>query len=172
MGTPLVCDSLKRSCSTSKQHSTGLCQSCVSDAECNLGQACVLDRYGTPAKDVGYFCHWKQGDPMGGAPANCFSGGRPYAGVQNNATSIDGAISNVCTLAVSSCVALNQFRSKDCAVASAPSDALCGVSPPSDAKCGSVDGLNFRCTVTCLSDADCPGTVCDLGVAPRVCRLQ
>ena len=30
----------------------------------------------------------------------------------------------------------------------------------------------FRCTTTCLSDDDCPGTSCNVGATPRVCNLQ
>jgi hypothetical protein len=171
-GTPLVCDSLKRTCTANKQHSVGLCQTCVTDAQCNAGEMCVLDKFSSPSKDVGYFCHWKQGDTTDGAPADCTAGGRPYIGIQKNATSIDGTASDICTLAVSTCTALNQFRAKDCTVASAPSDAVCGVSPPNDAKCMQFGSTTYRCTVTCGSDDDCPSPFpCDPGVSPRVCNF-
>jgi len=171
-GTPLVCDSLKRTCTANTQHSVGLCQTCVTDAQCNAGEMCVLDKFSSPSKDVGYFCHWKQGDTTDGAPADCTAGGRPYIGIQKNATSIDGTASDICTLAVSTCTALNQFRAKDCTVASAPSDAVCGVSPPNDAKCMQFGSTTYRCTVTCGSDDDCPSPFpCDPGVSPRVCNF-
>lgn len=171
-GTPLVCDSLKRTCSTSKQQSAGLCQACITDAQCNAGEMCVLDKFGSPAVDVGYFCHWKQGDTANLAPADCTANGQPYVGVQKNALSVDGTVSDICTLAVSTCVARNQFRSKDCAVASVPSDATCGVSPAKDSKCVQFGATTYRCTMTCLSIDDCPGTACNTGVAPAVCALQ
>jgi len=171
-GTPLVCDSLQHTCTSDKQASAGLCQSCVSDAECTPGKICVLDKFGTPSKNVGYFCHWKQGDTADGAPADCFSLGQPYAGVQQSAVSIDGATSDICSLAASTCVALNEFRSKNCANPTLPDDSLCGVNPPKDAKCVQFGATTYRCTMTCLSDDDCPGTACDKGVSPFVCKLN
>jgi hypothetical protein len=173
-GTAFVCDSLKHTCSTSKQHSSGLCQACLADAQCNAGEICVLDRFGSPPKDVGYFCHWKQGDTANGAPADCFTGGQPYVGVQKNAVSVDGITSDICGLAVSTCVARNQFRAKDCLIASAPSDAACGVSPAKDSKCLQVGTSgNYRCTMTCGSDVDCPSPfTCNTGVSPAVCNLN
>jgi hypothetical protein len=171
-GTPLVCDSLQHTCTTSKQHSAGLCQTCLSDAQCNAGEVCLLDKFGTPSVNVGYFCHWKQGDTADGAPADCTAGGQPYVGVQKNATSIDGATGDICTLAVSTCVANNQFRSKNCANPVLPDDTLCGVAPPKDAKCAPFGATTYRCTMTCLSDDDCPGTTCNTGVSPRVCNLN
>ena len=172
-GTPLVCDSLKRTCSTSKQYSSGLCQTCVSDAQCNLGEMCVFDKLTNPAKDVGYFCHWKQGDTANGAPTDCTAGGRPYVGVQKNAVSIDGVTSDICSLRACTCIARNQFSSKDCLVASAPSDAVCGVSSPKDAKCAQFGASTYRCTMTCLSDDDCPSPItCNTGANPAVCNLN
>jgi hypothetical protein len=174
-GTPLVCDSLKRTCTTSKQQSVGLCQACVSDAQCTAGKLCVLDKFGSPAKDVGYFCHWKKGDTTNGAPADCFAAGKPYAGTQVNAASIDGVMNDVCVLRTSTCVARNQFSSKDCAVASAASDAACGFAPGEDAKCIQVpSSTSFSCTMTCLSSLDCPGTnaTCDTGASPPVCSFN
>jgi len=173
-GTPLVCDSLKRTCSTNKQHSAGLCQACVTDAQCNAGEICVLDKFGTPAKDVGYFCHWKKGDVADGAPADCFATGQPYSDTQTNAVSIDGVTSDVCTLAVSTCVARNQFKSKDCSVSSAPSDAVCGFAPPKDSKCAQVPSSStYRCTMTCGSDVDCPAPfTCNTGASTPVCTFN
>lgn len=172
-GTPLVCDSAKRSCSTNKQQSAGLCQTCVTDAQCKAGQTCVLDKFGSPPKDVGYFCHWKKGDVANGAPADCFATGKPYSGTQVNVASIDGDVSDICTLAVSTCVAEKQFKSKDCTMTSAPNDASCGFAPAKDAKCAQVPASSsYRCTMICLSDDDCPGTTCDTGTAPRVCSFN
>lgn len=172
-GTPLVCDSLKRTCASSKQHSSGSCQPCVSDAQCDLGKMCVLDTFGTPKQDVGYFCHWKKGDIANGAPADCFATGSPYAGTQVDATSVDGITNDVCALRASTCAARNQFGSKDCALASAPNDSACSFSPPKDSKCVQVpSSSSYRCTMTCLTSDDCPGTGCNTGATPAVCALQ
>jgi hypothetical protein len=172
-GTPLVCDSVQRICTTTKQRSAGLCLPCVTDAQCKPGQVCVLDKFGSPAKDVGYFCHWKKGDVANGAPADCFATGKPYANTQINVTSIDGDVSDICGLRSSTCIANSQFSAKDCTVASAASDAACGFAPPKDAKCAQVPASSsYRCTMTCLSDEDCPGSTCDTGAAPRVCAFD
>ena len=174
-GTPLVCDSLKRSCSTSKQQSAGLCETCVSDAQCNPGQMCVLDKFGNPAKDVGYFCHWKKGDPAGGAPTDCFATGKPYSDTKLAVISIDGSVSDICSLRTSTCTARNQAGVKDCGVASAPSDAACGFAPGEDSKCVQVSSSSsYRCTMTCLLPEDCPGmnSTCKTGAAPPVCTFN
>jgi hypothetical protein len=169
MGTPLVCDTLKRTCATNKEHAADLCKTCVSDANCKLGEACVLEKY--DGVDVGYFCFWKQGDTANGAPSDCFTEGKPYSDVQANATSVDGATVDICSLRSSSCVAVSQFSSKNCKPAASPDNNLCGAAAPKDAKCDQVGSTaNYRCTMTCLSDEDCPGVslcntstfVCDL----------
>jgi len=138
-----------------------------------LGELCVLDTLGsgTSAKSVGYFCHWKRGDTANGAPALC-SAARPYFRTAAGVTSIDGEVADICTLAVSSCPANNEFRSKNCAPTGTPDDTLCGVSPPDDAKCAQVDASTYRCTMTCLSEDDCrsPST-CNTAVSPAVCTL-
>jgi len=173
-GTPLVCDSLSRTCTTNKLASAGLCETCVSDAHCSPGQQCVLDKFGSPAKSVGYFCHWKKGDLANGAPADCASTGRPYSSTQVNVLSIDGNSSDICTLLVSTCVARNQFKSKDCTVTNAPSDAACGVAPAVDSKCAAVpSSSSYRCTMTCASSDDCPAPfTCKTGAATPVCSFD
>src|SRR6478736_496486 len=171
-GTPLVCDSLKKTCSKNKQASAGLCKPCVSDAQCENGEVCVLDRYGSPAKDVGYFCHWKKGDVANGAPTVC-SSSPPYAATLAGVTSVDGAVTDICTLNKSTCVALGQFAKKDCTVSNGPDDSLCGFAPTKDSKCALYDTGIYRCTMTCGgADEDCPGTTCDNGKVPFVCTFQ
>jgi hypothetical protein len=158
-GTPLVCDTLKRTCTMTKQHSADVCSPCVSDAECALGEMCVLDTFASASstKNVGYFCHWKQGDTAHGAPSDCAAGGQPYVGVVSNAKSIDGEMANICTLRVSSCPALSDFNVTNCAPTGTPNDALCGFSPPEDAKCAPFGATGYRCTMKCASSDDCPG---------------
>jgi hypothetical protein len=170
-GTPLVCDSLSQSCSTKKQASAGLCQTCVSDAQCKAGQLCVMQRFGSPERDVGYFCFWKKAAGTGGAPALC-SSVRPFVETLVNQTSIDQATGDVCGLAVSTCLAHNEFRSKNCTTSMAPDDSKCGFDAPDDAKCAEFDTGVHRCTMTCLSDDDCrPGSSCDISTTPAVCEL-
>jgi hypothetical protein len=170
-GTPLVCDSLLRTCTTKKEKSSGLCQSCVSDQQCRTGQLCLKETFGTPAKDVGYFCFWKKAAGVGGAPALC-SAARPYVKTLVNQTSIDGQSADACSLAVSTCTSIGQFRSKDCTTNLAADDTKCGFAPPDDAKCAQFDTDVYRCTMTCLSDDDCPtGSPCDKSGTPWVCQL-
>ena len=170
-GETLVCNSLTRTCSTQTEASQGLCQPCVSDAACRAGQLCVLEQFGAPKRDVGYFCFWKQGGG-GGAPADCPTQGRPYAGLVEAAVSIDGDGADICSLAISTCIAANEFRTKNCAPEGTPDDSLCGFDSGNDATCEPF-GVGHRCTMTCLSDDDCPSPApCDTGASPRVCDLQ
>ena len=168
-GTPIVCDSLKNTCSTSTQHSAGLCQTCVSDAQCAAGELCAEQTFNNAS--VGYFCFYKQGDTTNGAPADCTLTGRPYVKVLTT-NSVDGQTAALCTLRTSTCQALNEFSSKDCGNSGAPSDTLCGFAPGADSKCTAFGTSQFRCTVTCASDDDCKtGFTCNTGVNPNVCNL-
>ncbi len=170
MGTPLVCDTLLRTCTSNKEHGGDLCKACVSDAHCKLGQMCAMQRAGDPVTEVGYFCFWKQGDTTNGAPADCFSEGDPYAGVELNETSIDGQIADICSLRVSSCVALSELSVKDCKSGGSGDDSLCGAVPPDDAKCDQVGvSSNYVCTMTCVDNRDCPGISCNMSTF--VCDL-
>jgi hypothetical protein len=133
---------------------------------------CVQEQFGSPAQSVGYFCFWKKGDTANGAPTTCLPGADPYSATIAKATSIDGSKSDICSLGVSTCIANNQFKKKDCANTTLPDDSLCGFAPTKDSKCVQADIGVFLCTMTCGSDHDCPGTTCDTGSSPRVCNLQ
>ena len=168
-GTGRVCDSLTNTCSDELEHSAGLCQPCVSDAQCALGELCVeLKVNGVSA---GHFCFWKQGDAANGAPADCTLE-HPYVKIVEGAVSIDGNSATICGLRVSSCTALNQYSQTSCASATnSAKDSLCGVAPGVDSKCQTY-GTQHLCTVTCLSDFDCKlGVSCNTGVNPNVCKF-
>jgi hypothetical protein len=122
---------------------------------------------------VGYFCFYKQGDTANGAPAVCGSTSRPYSGVLK-ATSIDGQTADICSLRVSTCLALNQFSQTNCTSSGAADDQLCGFAPGVDSKCAQTSTAGvYLCTVTCLSDLDCrTGVTCNTGVNPPVCSFQ
>jgi hypothetical protein len=170
-GKALVCDSLAHTCSTSATvQSAGLCQSCVSDAQCTAGKLCYLETFNSAS--VGYFCFWKQGDTANGAPADCtVTANRPYVKVENGATSIDGTSGTLCALRSTSCTAYNQFSNIDCAPSGTPSDTLCGFASGADSKCMQFGTTTYRCTTVCLSNDDCK-TTCDTGAAPNVCTFQ
>ena len=169
-GTPLVCDSLTRTCTTKKERSAGLCQPCVSDQHCKLGQLCTKETFGAPAQDVGFFCFERQTAASGG---DCtLLTNQPYTKPLLNQSSIDGETAAICGLAVSTCPARTQFKSKDCATSLAADDGKCGFAAGKDSKCVAFGPSQFLCTMRCGSDFDCPGTPCDTGVNPAVCALQ
>lgn len=172
MGTPLICDTVTRTCTTTKEHSAGLCSVCVSDAHCQTGQLCVKEQYGSPTKqDVGYFCFSRQAAVPG---ADCtLLDNQPYVATLKKQTTIDGDTADICGLAVSTCIARKQFRSKDCKTSSAADDQKCGFAPGKDSKCSPFGASQFLCTMTCLSDFDCPtGAPCDTDASPAVCKLE
>ena len=168
-GKNLVCSSLTNTCSTSAEHSAGLCETCVSDAHCTLGEMCAEEMFN--GQSVGYFCFYKQGDTANGAPAVCGSPSRPYSGVLKNAVSIDGETADICSLVTSTCTGLNEYRSKDCTSSTnTANDGACGFAPGVDSKCIAYSSPAYACTTTCLSDFDCRiGVTCNTHVNPPVC---
>ncbi len=169
MGTPLVCDSLLRTCTSNKEHDVSACKPCVSDAHCKLGQMCVLETF--QSQDVGYFCFWKQSGGNG-APTDCAATGRPYVDLLQNSVSVDGTTADICALQVSTCPARNEFGTKDCATSAAADDSKCSFDAPNDSKCFQVSASVFHCTMVCSNDNDCPtGISCDTGATPSVCQL-
>jgi hypothetical protein len=134
---------------------------------------CVEEMFN--GQSVGYFCFYKQGDTANGAPASCISNGRPYSGVLKGAVSIDGAAADICSLVLSTCTALNEYRSINCTSSTnTANDQACGFAPGVDSKCAetSTSGV-YLCTTTCLSDLDClSGVSCNTGANPRVCNIQ
>lgn len=169
-GTQLVCDSLSNTCTNHKAASAGLCQPCVTDAQCAPGELCVLQKF--QDQDVGYFCFWKQGAGEGNAPTDCTVTGRPYFAILANQTSIDGATADVCGMRASTCIARNQYSDKDCATGGAADDSKCGFAPGQDSKCVKVGSAQFRCTTACLGNDDClPNIACDGAAATPVCKL-
>lgn len=171
-GKNLVCDSLTNTCSTDKTEKMAAeCQSCISDAQCIAGQVCALQTFNGSA--VGYFCFWKQGDTANGAPADCtLSTNRPFVKVQSDVKSIDGTTATLCTLATSTCTALNQFRATDCAPTGTPNDNLCGFVAGVDSKCVAYGTTQYRCTTACGSNDDCKsGFSCNIATTPDTCSL-
>ncbi len=172
-GTPLVCDSLERTCTSNKHQAAGLCNACVSDAHCKPGQLCVNETL--EGTQLGYRCFWQPGAE--GAPAGC-PVAQPYVTLRSDVTSIDGVAADVCTLAISSCKAHEDFRNTDCEAApDVPDPSLCGEPGIADSGCelfGVVAEDNiYRCTVRCGSDDDCRvGFACDISASSPVCFLN
>jgi hypothetical protein len=183
-GVDYVCESLTRTCSTTAvEHSRDACGECVSDAQCQEGKLCVRQTFNDPTDapdegqiEIGYFCAWRL-DAPNGPDGSCFSQ-RPYVAVREDASSLDGTTADVCLLAVTTCPAYADYRSKDCETAPSSGegdDALCGhPDAPHDGYCVSPDNTNtnFRCTTPCGGTDDCePNFGCPLAT-PRVCLVQ
>lgn len=170
-GVRLVCDSLKHECTTYAVQSSGLCQMCVSDAQCKPGQLCYEQTFEGQA--VGYFCFDKQNDVENGTPADCtLPSNRLYVKTEVNAQSIDNETSTLCLLRASTCPALRDYSSVDCAPTGTPSDAHCGFVPGADSKCVPYGTSQYRCTTNCLNNYDCKaGSTCNTAVNPSVCTL-
>ena len=163
-GTTQVCDSLNNTCTNKAEHSADLCQPCVSDAQCKPGELCVEQKVN--GNSLGYFCLWKQGDTAHNAPADCTATGRPYFSAIV-ATSIDGEDAAICSLRASTCTAMNQYSQTSCASSpGTPDNSKCGFAPGVDSECASI-GSQYRCTVACLSDDDCPPG----GITPITCSV-
>ena len=169
---PNVCDVTAHACSALPAGATGLCQTCVSDAQCRTGQLCVPMTFDTPARPVGSYCLWRLDASGAGAPnGDCFAV-RPYVRALPAATSLDGVPATVCGLAVTTCPAMNDFRTANCMTLDAAGDARCGAAGFADGVCRAAGPTTNLCTVECLSDLDCgTGSACDTTVTPRVCRL-
>ncbi len=167
-----VCDSRLRTCTDFPAADLGLCEACVSDAQCRPGMLCIpmtfeaADNSG-PA-EVGTFCLWQRDSAEANAPnGSCFAV-RPYVNAAEF-TSLDGTTTNVCALRTTTCPALVGFDSN----CSAPgNDADCGATGFNDGLCIAADVVTNLCTVPCASDNDCkPGFTCNTTVTPNRCEL-
>jgi hypothetical protein len=173
-GVAQVCDSNSRTCSGYQERSAGgLCKPCVSDAHCPLGQLCMLQEFGEAGEAVGYFCQWEAGytTSPNGAPQTCLP---PYVGLKEGAESIDETLADVCVLEASTCEALNDYYDV-CATTgtggASGDDSLCGFDAPNDALCVQAGTGNYRCTMRCNGDDDCPVGTCNKGVIPFRCNF-
>ena len=167
---PLVCDSINKTCSMLKAGKAGLCEPCVSDAHCKPGRLCVQETVN--GQKLGFACFWKEGDTQNLAPANCSLNGRPFIKQELNASSIDGAKADLCTLRVSSCLAFQQFSDVAC-TEPAMADSKCGAVPGVDARCAVMQPEVFKCTMTCGSNEDCISPFnCDTDQTPRICKFS
>lgn len=154
-----------------------LCGECVADAECPAGQLCIAMMYDDPATgaadpvSAGNHCLWRSDASGPGAPGGACSTIRPYVSTVSR-TSVDGTTANVCTLALSTCEAHEDFRMVNCMTLDAPGNARCGRDAVADGVCRSTGGPTNLCTVYCGSDTDCrAGFTCDAGFTPGQCRL-
>jgi hypothetical protein len=142
-----ACNSLTKVCSPFDAGSAGSCQDCVSDDHCAAGNRCLAEIFppGAGGTNLGFSCF-----PLA---QNGTCAGRPYA-LAANATSIDGAAVNVCTLRLTTCAGVNNFF----AGLPCTADSGCGANL-NDAIC---EPDTDRCSVPCITNVDCPS-------APSTC---
>src|SRR5690606_26063860 len=117
------------------------------------------------------FCFWKRGDSAPGAPTLC-SDEAPYVRTISETSSIDDQTADICGLRASTCVARNQFSSKDCTSDSNGDDSLCGFASPEDATCEFFEEGVYLCSMRCVSDLDCPSNLaCNTLVSEPFCQF-
>jgi hypothetical protein len=168
-GQPAVCEHAKKLCTTFAVASADTCDACVSDAQCKAANLCVPMTFGQTA--LGAFCQ-----PV--RISNC-DAQHPFAKPITTGESIDGQRTPYCTLAFTTCAAVQQggtgYRT-NCGVnangqpvstgAVAGRNSLCGTPGLDDGFCVEVGvgSGQFKCTVTCTpkspnnatSAPDCP----------------
>ena len=187
-GTQYVCDATRRSCDFNrKQRSKTLCNACVSasdtgckakvdcvsDDECQTGQACVDAPAGAGKKVCLQVLSASTCPP-------------PYTTLTSTTvSSADGPAVKVCTFSLATtCRAHADYRVKRCGVRSTSNpdqdmpgtgmDSLCGEENLADGYCVYYDSLQqYLCTVPCnASNLDCPNAVaCDTLPSPDRCTL-
>jgi hypothetical protein len=159
-----------------ERRSAGVCDACVSDAQCGAGQLCVMQYFDEVGDsegevEVGYFCFWREDATEAGAPAGDCVNARPYVDTRADSESIEGTDATVCGLRVTTCAGYKDYSAKTCA--GIEDDAVCGDARfASDAYCEMFSASTYRCTTPCLSDDDCDvGATCT-ATAPKYCALQ
>jgi hypothetical protein len=163
-----VCDASTNACAVGRTAGgQGLCEDCVSDAECGAGQVCVEQVF--ESTSVGRFCFFVETAPAPPGPGGDCATVGPYAFGQE-VTTVDRRTRRVCGLRFTTCLALSQFRLQGCSEAFT-GDSECGVEGLDDGLCRDPSSGAARCTVPCGSTADCPfGSTCS-GAAPGFCSL-
>jgi hypothetical protein len=171
MGGPFTCNAETHVCTTTRPGSVAPCGACQSDADCTSEHLCMATEYQSTPVAAAHYC----------LPIN--AGGcimrRPFVGGMRSVASIDGRVSDVCALAVSTCAAHTAYRNTFCGIdaagvripispatgypslpAAAGDDALCGLDAVSDGYCvqdPNSSGI-YRCSVACTGGVigDCP----------------
>lgn len=152
-----LCHGLEHVCTNRLKSSAGLCQPCISDAECVAGQACVPETFGLEQTKL-YACLWKKGDPTPNAPISCSDAtNQPYIITRPDVTTIDGAAATVCGLAVSTCAAVLEAVTPtiNCAPDGVPNHSLCSFEGYDSARCVSARNGAYQCSPRCSKNADC-----------------
>ena len=155
-----VCDMTTFVCTNRPAGTKVPCQACVNSDECMGNRSCVMTVFQPTGDDVDYFC----------LPDNTAGCGSldPYFDEQSLVL-VEGGMASMCGLALSTCPARNEFRVQDSCSDMSDDDA-CGVVGLDDGYCREAGAGDWRCTLPCGSDDDCPGFPCFLD-APAYCTL-
>jgi hypothetical protein len=170
-----VCDPTTHRCDDTRTlHSLAMCGACISNDECQLGDACVDIAAGGGTK----VCQRVRTE--GVCP-------RPYLAVSTGPVpSADGDAVRVCTLQqLTTCKAHADYRTQRCgtplksdAAMDTPGtadDSRCGIPGLSDGYCVWAEALSqYLCTVPCGNNVvDCPdGAIrCDAAPTPDLCAF-
>ncbi len=131
-----VCDFKTAECSASSPvGSSGLCEPCVSDAQCEAAARCVQQTFA--GSDVGAFCF-----PLRVADQECALA--PFSDLKT-ATTVDGLSADVCLLRRTTCPGLLDVNRTACTAS-----ADCGATGLDDGRCeGDV------CSLPCQTGSDC-----------------
>lgn len=126
------------------------CNTCVSDAACASGNACVRENFDD--QDTEWVCLPEEPDDSCATNADLIS-------TMAEAVSADGQLGNYCKPAQTTCAGYRHFGSEG--IADGPycqSDDDCGLPNVTDGKCLSVQGSNTvrACSYPCLLDFECP----------------
>ena len=192
-GEPAACDGRARECTEHALGATSTCGTCVSDAQCAEGQACVelMVPGGEADVSAGFFCQWVR-EGGGRAPTTCEEV-RPFSNSLTGVASVDApdALLEICTLRASTCADFLGFDEPcgryrqgqlDMIVSSYADEALppevrgqkltVAYIDPDDSVCGprsmcAAKAENtgaYRCTMACIGREDCKrGSYCTVG---------
>ena len=151
----------------------GLCEACIDDRECKSGQLCIEMTYSNPVEGVvGRFCLWRKDAGLPGPNGTCGINSQPYSTTMAIATSANGVVADVCTLATTTCPALKQHRTtvEGCKLEFVD-DAACGVEGFNDGKCRLNGNSDPKCTYRCGGPEDCDGFTCFDTGSEKYCAL-
>lgn len=142
------------------------CEGCDTDANCAAGHVCV-EMVFPPSGGAsnGWFCQPSSSGACGEAT-------RPYSLLVAGMTTADGASTDVCTLATTTCQGLaDHAEPKICTL-----NDECGVPGQTDGLCklfGTLGVDPFLCTYPCTANEQCPaGLTCILGAGFNYCSQQ
>ena len=167
-----MCDVAAGTCTAIPERAALLCEPCVSDRQCPVGQLCVTTRF--MGEDAGRFCLRPREATGVGAPGGSCITIAPYIGGFDAAGTADPATVRMCGLATTTCPALADFRMTPCDAPGEDTADRCGIVGLDDGYCAELPGSPGTnvCTTPCGSSSDCnPGFAC-LSGTPEVCSLS